>query len=109
MTALATTVTELVDKVNENPDGIADMEVIYQIDVTNGPFQLRFHEGRVETAEGTPWKAACTLEMSDEDCEKLLTGKLNPTIAFMSGKITVKGDLSKALKLQAVIKKYTAS
>lgn len=48
--------------------------------------------------------AQCTITIKDaEDWVKLATGKLNPTMAFMQGKIRVKGDMSLAMKLQSLL------
>jgi len=35
--------------------------------------------------------------------ESLMAGKLNPMMAFMSGKIKVKGDMGVAMKLQSFL------
>jgi acyl-CoA dehydrogenase len=52
----------------------------------------------------TDGEAQCTITIKDsEDWVKLATGKLNPTMAFMQGKIRVKGDMSLALKLQSLL------
>ncbi|SDI79568.1 SCP2 sterol-binding domain-containing protein [Aliiruegeria lutimaris] len=48
--------------------------------------------------------AACTLKMSVENLEKLVTGKLNPMTAVMMGKIKVGGDPSVAMKLGKLLK-----
>lgn len=48
--------------------------------------------------------ATCTVSVpSSEDWVAICTGKLNPTMAFMSGKVKVKGDMSLALKLQTLL------
>jgi acyl-CoA dehydrogenase len=48
--------------------------------------------------------AQCTITIKNpEDWIKLATGKLNPTMAFMQGKIRVKGDMSLAMKLQSLL------
>ncbi|MFT4762214.1 MAG: acyl-CoA dehydrogenase [Paraglaciecola sp.] len=46
--------------------------------------------------------ADCTISVSQEDFIKLVTGKLNPMMAFMGGKIKVDGDMSVAMKLQSL-------
>ena len=46
--------------------------------------------------------ADCTISISQEDFIKLFSGKLNPMMAFMSGKIKVDGDMSVAMKLQTL-------
>ncbi len=49
-------------------------------------------------------EAQCTITIKEpDDWVKLATGKLNPTMAFMQGKIRVKGDMSLALKLQSLL------
>lgn len=37
----------------------------------------------------------------------MFTGKLNATAAYMSGKLKIKGDLEKAVKLEKLISKLT--
>lgn len=36
----------------------------------------------------------------------MLLGNLNGTAAFMTGKLKIKGDMSKAIKLQTILSKY---
>ena len=48
-------------------------------------------------------EAACTLSADAETFEAILDGDLNPTAAFMSGKLTVDGDMGQAMKLGAVL------
>ncbi|GAB7344258.1 hypothetical protein MBLNU457_2135t1 [Dothideomycetes sp. NU457] len=50
-------------------------------------------------------KAAVTLHLSDDDFSKLVSGKANAQKLFMSGKLKVKGDVMKATKMEAVLKK----
>lgn len=48
--------------------------------------------------------ADCTVSVKLEDLEAMMTGDLNPMMAFMSGKIKVKGDMGVAMKLQSFLK-----
>jgi len=45
--------------------------------------------------------ADCAIGASEKTFRKLLDGKLNPTIAVMSGKLRVSGDMTIAVKLAA--------
>jgi putative sterol carrier protein len=47
--------------------------------------------------------ADCTIKLSLEDLEALISGELNPTAAFMTGKIKVEGDISVAMALSQVL------
>ena len=49
--------------------------------------------------------ADCTIVVSKDDFEAMGDGKLDPTMAFMQGKIKVNGDMSVAMKLQPLIAK----
>lgn len=46
--------------------------------------------------------ADCTIAISLEDFETLLAGDLDPTTAFMMGKLKVEGDMGIAMKLSSV-------
>lgn len=46
--------------------------------------------------------AACTIKMSIDNFEKLMTGNLNPMMAFMAGKMKIDGDKGVAMKLASL-------
>ena len=47
--------------------------------------------------------ADCTINITISDFEDILTGELNPQMAFMMGKLKVEGDMSIAMQLSAVL------
>jgi putative sterol carrier protein len=47
-------------------------------------------------------EADCTIIMSLDNFEEMLAGDLNPTTAFMMGKLKVEGDMSIAMKLSSI-------
>ena len=62
--------------------------------------------------DGTGDKAAITnddgeadtiLRLSEENLEKLLAGNLDPTMAYMTGKLKVEGKMGVALKINAML------
>ncbi|MFC5841016.1 MULTISPECIES: SCP2 sterol-binding domain-containing protein [Aminobacter] len=55
------------------------------------------------TLSTTDGPADCTIKLSLDDLESLIAGELNPTMAFMTGKIKVEGDMSVAMGLSQLL------
>ena len=47
--------------------------------------------------------ADCTITLAKDDLESMIAGELNPTSAFMQGKLKVDGDMSVAMALSQVL------
>ncbi len=47
--------------------------------------------------------ADCTITISKDDFESLAAGELNPTMAYMTGKLKVAGDMSIAMQLSQIL------
>ena len=52
-----------------------------------------------------PVKADCTLTMDSENFFKVFSGNMKPTMAYMTGKLKIGGDLNKAMKLEKLMGK----
>ncbi|QIE55215.1 SCP2 sterol-binding domain-containing protein [Pikeienuella piscinae] len=48
-------------------------------------------------------EADCTIGVALEDLESIVAGELDPTAAFMAGKLKVDGDMAVAMKLSSVL------
>lgn len=58
-------------------------------------------EGRdVEISDA---EADCTLRADEDTFRGLMSGDVNPTMAFMSGRLKIDGDMSKAMALGSVL------
>ncbi|GCB60638.1 hypothetical protein scyTo_0009209 [Scyliorhinus torazame] len=57
---------------------------------------------------GFPGKADVRMSMNSEDFVKMFAGKMKPTMAFMTGKLKIKGDMSLAIKLEKLMTQLKA-
>ena len=64
-----------------------------------GTWTVRVADGGVTVEDGDTG-GDCTIATSAETFEKVMKGEQNPTAAYMSGKLKVKGDMGQAMKLQ---------
>jgi putative sterol carrier protein len=51
------------------------------------------------TVSNTDAPTDCTVKLSLDDLDSLIAGDLNPTMAFMAGKLKVEGDMTVAMAL----------
>ena len=64
-----------------------------------GQWKVDVRDGNVSVTEGTG-DADVTITATQDNFEKIAAGELNPTSAYMSGKLKIKGDMGAAMKLQ---------
>jgi putative sterol carrier protein len=64
-----------------------------------GTWTVDVDQGRVTVSENGG-NADATISASSETFMKIAKGEQNPTAAYMSGKLKVKGDMGQAMKLQ---------
>jgi putative sterol carrier protein len=89
---------ELESKVD--PAKTAGMNNSYLFDIGGaGQWTVRVTDGNVKVSEGAE-QTDVTISGSAETFERIASGQQNPTTAYMTGKIKVKGDMGAAMKLQ---------
>ena len=83
-----------------DPSKTQGMNNSYLFDIDGaGKWVVDVRDGQVNVQEGGE-SADVTISASEENFQKIVSGELNPTSAYMTGKIKVKGDMSAAMKLQ---------
>ena len=83
-----------------DPSRTAGMNTTYLFDIDGaGRWTVKVDDGKVEVTEGGE-DADCTITSSQETFERIVEGDLNPTSAYMTGKLKIKGDMGAAMKLQ---------
>jgi putative sterol carrier protein len=78
----------------------AGMNNSYVFDIEGaGTWTVKVADGSVTVDEGDTG-GDCTISTSAETFVKVVKGEQNPTAAYMSGKLKIKGDMGAAMKLQ---------
>ena len=78
----------------------AGMNNTYAFEIEGaGTWTVDVRDGQVSVTEGGG-EGDCTISTSAENFEKIVNGEQNPTTAYMSGKLKVRGDMGAAMKLQ---------
>ncbi|KAK9532104.1 hypothetical protein VZT92_009506 [Zoarces viviparus] len=88
-------------------DVVKSTQGIYQFDLSGeheGLWFLDLKSGSGRAGQGqSPVKADVVMTMDSGDFSKMFAGKLKPTLAFMSGKLRIKGDMTLALRLEKLM------
>jgi putative sterol carrier protein len=83
-----------------DPAKLAGMTNSYVFDIEGeGQWFVNVQDGALSVAEGGG-DADATISTSGETFEKIVAGDQNPTTAYMTGKLKIKGDMGAAMKLQ---------
>lgn len=81
-------------------DKLAGVSNSYLFDIDGeGQWLVDVRDGGVTVAEGTG-DADVTITTSSDTFAEIVAGQQNPTTAYMTGKLKVKGDMGQAMKLQ---------
>jgi putative sterol carrier protein len=79
----------------------AGMNKSYAFDIEGaGQWTVKVADGAVAVEDGMDDGADCTISTSQDVFEKIVAGEQNPTSAYMTGKLKLKGDMGAAMKLQ---------
>jgi putative sterol carrier protein len=99
---MADTVQEFFEGLPARADAekTAGMNNSYLFDIEGaGKWTVTVDDGNVSVTEGGE-DADAVITASQETFEKIVSGEQNPTSAYMTGKLKVKGDMGAAMKLQ---------
>ena len=83
-----------------DPSKTAGMTNSYVFEIDGaGTWKVDVQDGSVSVTEGGG-DADATISASEETFEKIASGDMNATTAYMTGKLKISGDMGAALKLQ---------
>ena len=101
---------ELVEKVRKiaQSKDVSDKDFLaVQVNITgkeNGVFYVEIKDHKISVEPYDYHDRNCAVTMSLADFNKLLDGKLDPVLAFGTGKLKVDGDVGKALEFSKLLK-----
>lgn len=94
------------ERLKAKPDVVAKINAVYQFNISGpdgGAWSVDCTAPGGAISAGSSEAARCTVAMTDADFINVVNGKLNPQMAFMSGKLKIQGDMGLAMKLQQIL------
>jgi putative sterol carrier protein len=70
-----------------------------------GKWWVKIHDGTAESGKGEAESPNLTLLADSQDWTKIMLGQMDPTAAFMQGKLKIKGDMGLAIRMQSLFKR----
>lgn len=98
------TLEEITTAMRDRVDGDSGLDATLKFDF--GDDGVVFIDGVSDpnTVSNDDEDADCTIKISRDNFLKLVDGDLEPTTAFMMGKIKISGSMGVAMKLQSLLK-----
>jgi len=90
------------------PEKAGNTNATIQFDLSGanqGKWFLKIADGKAESGKAEVEQPNMTMLADSQDFVKIFTGKMDPTSAFMSGKLKIKGDMGLAMKMQAMFRR----
>jgi len=91
---------------HEKPDVVSKINAVYQFNISGpsgGQWSVDCTKPGGAITSGAAASAKCTVSCTDADFLNIVNGRLNPQMAFMSGKLKIQGDMGLAMKLQQIL------
>lgn len=104
---MADTCSEFFSGLQESidPEKVKGIDATYQWDITGdggGKWYAKLSDSGVEVSEGEAESPSITLTVEAQNWMDIVNGKLNGQMAFLTGKLKIKGDMTLAMKLQSI-------
>ncbi len=88
-----------------NPSAASGVAAAYQFEIAGeqgGIWALDIKNSQCQLVVGGVAKPSVVIALADKDWMAIREGKLNSQMAFMQGKLKIRGDMNLAMKLQTM-------
>ena len=86
-----------------NPDTAKGVNAVVQVNASGeggGNYNMHIADGTLDVKEGVAESPNVTINVASKDWVDIINGKLDPTKAFMTGKLKIAGDLGLMMRFQ---------
>lgn len=86
-----------------DPAAAKGVNAVIQLNATGdggGQYQMAIADGKMHVKEGVAEKPTVQINVAAKDWVDIINGQLDPTKAFMSGKLRIAGDLGLMMRFQ---------
>jgi putative sterol carrier protein len=86
-------------------DAAKGLKAVFQFELAGdngGTWHIVVDDGKMTWAKGAHASPGITIKMAAEDYVKMINGKLNGQMAFMTGKMKIAGQIPLAMKMQSL-------
>ncbi len=90
------------------PEKAGNTNAVFQFDLSGehaGKWFIKIADGQANAGKGEVENPNLTLLADSGDFVKIFTNQLDPTAAFMSGKLKIKGDMGLAIRMQSMFRR----
>ena len=88
-----------------NPTAASGLNAVYQFNISGpqgGIWAFKINNGKCDLVTGGVEAPSVEIALADQDWMAIREGKLNSQMAFMQGKLKIKGDMNLAMKLKSM-------
>lgn len=89
-----------------DPKRTAGITAVFQFTITGdecGEWFVQFSDGVPSVKMGTHENPNLSLTVDGKDWLDIINGRLNAQVAFLTGKLKLRGDIALAMKLQSLL------
>lgn len=102
-----TTISEIFEQMpgEFKAEKAGDFDATVQFDLSGddgGQWYVVIDDGNAAAEQGAAKEPDAVIRMEAGDFKEMMTGKLDPMNAFMTGKVKVEGDLNTVMKFQTL-------